>query len=152
MWELEYKESWTPKNWCFCTMVLKKTLESPLDIKEIQPVHPKGDQPWIFIGRTDAETETELTHLRRLWCWERLKAGGEGDNRGWNGCMASPTQWTWVWINSESLWWTWRPGVCSPWGCKEFDMTQWLNWTELNWSANRAGIYFSKPFPCHPTP
>ena len=91
MWELDHKESWAPKNWCFWTVVLKKTLESPLDCKKIQPVHPKGNQSWIFIGRTDAEAETPilwlpdadyLTHLKRSWCWTRLKAGGEGDDRG----------------------------------------------------------------------
>ena len=58
MWELDYKESWAPKNWCFWTVVLEKTLESPLDCKEIQPVYPKGDQSWIFIGKTDVEAET----------------------------------------------------------------------------------------------
>ena len=109
IWELDYKESWVVKNWCFWTVVLEKTLESPLDSKEIQPVHPKGNQPWIFIGRTNVEAETpillatwceELTHLKRLWCWERLKAGGEGGNRGWDGCIVSLTQWTWVWVNS----------------------------------------------------
>ena len=66
----------------------------------------------------------------RLWCWERLKVG-EGDNRGWDGWMASLTQWAWVWVNSGSWWWTGRPRVCSPWGCKELDTTEWLNWTEL---------------------
>ena len=90
MWELDCKESWAPKNWCFWTVVLEKTLESPLDSKEIQPVHCK-DQSWIFIGRTHSEAKTpntftpwcgEMTHLKRLWCWERLKAGGEGDDRG----------------------------------------------------------------------
>ena len=91
IWELDYKESWAQKNWCFWTVVLEKTLESALDCKEIQPVHPKGDQSWIFIGRTDAEAETlatwceELTHLKRPWCWERLRAGGERDDRGWDG-------------------------------------------------------------------
>ena len=94
MWELDYKESWALKNWCFWTVVLGKTLESPLDCKEIQPVHPKGNQSWIFIGRTDAKAENsntlatwykELTHWKKPWCWERLKAGGEGDNRGWDG-------------------------------------------------------------------
>ena len=109
IWELDYKESWVVKNWCFWTVVLEKTLESPLDSKEIQPVHPKGNQPWIFIGRTNVEAETpillatwceELTHLKRLWCWERLKAEGEGGNRGWDGCIVSLTQWTWVWVNS----------------------------------------------------
>ena len=119
MWELDYKESWAPKNWCFWTMVLEKTLQSPLDYKEIQPVHPKGDQSWVFIGRTDVEAEipilwppdAELTHLKRPRCWERLKTGREGDDRGWDGWMASPTQWTWVWVDFGSWWWTGRPDV-----------------------------------------
>ena len=84
----DYKESWTPKIRCFWTVVLEKTLESPLDCKEIQPVHPKGNKSWMFIGRTDVEAETlifwceELTHLKRPWCWERLKVGGKGEDRG----------------------------------------------------------------------
>ena len=94
LWELDYKESWAPKNWCFWTVVLDKTLESPLDCKEIQPVHSKGNESWVFIGRTDGEAETpnilatwceDLTHLKRPCCWESLKAGGEGDDRGWDG-------------------------------------------------------------------
>ena len=93
IWELDYKESWAPKNWCFWTVVLEKTLESPLDCEEIQPVHPKGNQSWIFIGRTDAEAETPILWPhdvknwligKRPWCWERLKAGGDGDDRGWD--------------------------------------------------------------------
>ena len=128
MWELDYKESWALKNWCFWTVVLEKTLESSLDCKEIQiqPVHPKGDQSWVFIGMTDAKAETPvlwpphaknwLTHWKRLWCWERLKAGGERDDRGWDGCMASPTRWTWVWVDSGSWWWTGRPGVLQSMG------------------------------------
>ena len=120
MWELDHKESWVLKNWCFLTVVLEKTLESPLHCMKIQPVHPKGDQSWVFIGRTDVEAETpntlatwceELTHLKRLWWWEGLRAGGEGDDRGWDGWLASPTQCTWVWVNSGSWWWTGRPGV-----------------------------------------
>ena len=117
MWELACEESWAPKNWCFWTVVLEKTLESPLDCKEIQPVHPKGDQSWVFLGRNDAKASTlatsceELTHWKRLWCWEGLGAGGEGDDRGWDGWMASPTQWTWVSVNSRGWWWTGRPGV-----------------------------------------
>ena len=119
MWELDHKESWGPKNWCFWTMVLEKTLESPLDCKEIRPVNPKGNQSWIFFGRTDIEAETpilwppdckEPTHLKRPWGWERLKVG-EGDDRGWDGWMASPTQWTWVWVSSRSWWWTGKPGM-----------------------------------------
>ena len=113
--------------------------ESALDCKEIKPVDPKGNQSWTFTGRTDAEAEgplatwgEELTHWNRPWCWEWLKAGGQEDYRGWNGWMASLTWWTWVWVT---------PGVgdgagilvyCSPWGCKDLDTVEWLNWTELN--------------------
>ena len=93
MWELDYKESWVLKNWCFWTVVLEKTLESPLDCKEIQPVHSKGDQSWVFVGRTNAEAETPIlwppdvnSQLsgERPWCWERLKAKGEVGGRGWD--------------------------------------------------------------------
>ena len=111
MWELDYKESFTLKNRCFWTVVLEKTLESPLDWREIQPVHPNWDHSWVFTGSTDAEAETpikvlttsceELTHWKRPWCWEGLGAEGEGDDRGWDGWMASPTQWTWVWVDSS---------------------------------------------------
>ena len=90
MWELDYKESWALKNWCFWIVVLEKTLESPLDCKEIQPVHPKGNQSWILMMlswnfNTLAIWCEELTHWKRPWCWERLKAGGEGDDTGWDG-------------------------------------------------------------------
>ena len=111
MWELDYKESWTPKNWCFWTVVLEKTLESPLDCKEIQPVHGKGNESchwkdwcWSWNSNTLVTWCEELTHWKRLWCWKRLKAGGEGDNRGWDSWMASLTQWTWVWVSSGSWW------------------------------------------------
>ena len=109
--------SWS---WCFWTMVLEKTLESPLDCKQIKSLNPKGTQPWIFIGNTAAEAEVPIlwppdekspSHWKRPWCWERLKAGGEGDDRGWDGWMASLTRWTWVWANSGSWWWTGRPDV-----------------------------------------
>ena len=141
LWKLDYKESWVLKNWCFWTLVLEKTLESPLNCKEIQPVHPKRDQSWVFIGRTDFETETpntlatwceELIHLKRHWCWERLRAGGEGDDRGWDDCMASLTQCTWVWVDSESWWWTGRPGMLQFMGSQRVghDWVTELNWTE----------------------
>ena len=141
-------ESWTIKKaecqrtdtfelWC-----LEKILESPLDFKEIKPVHPKGNQSWIFIGRTDVEAETpilwpgceELIHWKRPWCWDRLKAGGERDNRTWDGWMASPTQWTWVWVNSRSWWWTGRPSVLQSMGSQrvKHDWATQLNWTEGN--------------------
>ena len=137
MWELDYKESWVLKNWCFWTVVLKTTLESPLDCK-IKPVNHKGNRSWIFIGRTDAEAEAlilclatwckGLTHWKISWCWERLKAGGEGDDRGWDGWMASLTQWRWVWVNSRRG----RPGVLQSMGSKRAGH----NWaTELNWTS-----------------
>ena len=119
LWEFDCEESWVSKNWWFWSVMLEKTLESPLDCKEIQPVHPKGDQTWVFIGKTDVEAETptlatwceDLTHLKRPWCWEGLGVGIEGDNRGWDGWMASRTQWPWVWVNSGRWWWTGRPGM-----------------------------------------
>ena len=119
MWELDCEEGWALKNWCFWNAMLEKTLESPLDCKEIQPVHSEGDQPWDFFGVNDAKAEAPVLwppHAKswligKDWCWEGLRAGGEGDNRGWDGWMASRTQWTWVWVNSRSWWWTGRPGV-----------------------------------------
>ena len=77
----------------------------------------------------------ELTHWKRPWCWERLKEGGEGDNRRWDGWMASPTRWTWVWVSSGSWWWKGSLACCSPWGRKKSDMTEWLNWTHVHTSA-----------------
>ena len=127
---------WAPKNWCFWTVMLEKTLESPLHCKEIQPVHSKGDRSWVFFERNDAKAETPILwppHAKsRLigkdWCWEGLGAGGEGDDRGWDGWMASLTRWTWVWVNSGSWWWTGRPGVGSQ-GVGHDWVTE-LNWTE----------------------
>ena len=139
MWELDHKESWALKNWFFWTVVLEKTLESPLDCKEIQPVYSE-DQPWDSFGGNDAKAETpvlwlphaELTHLKRLWCWEGLRARGEGGNRWWDGWMASLTRWTWVWVNSRSWWWTGRPGVLRLMGSQRVghDWVTELNWTE----------------------
>ena len=203
MWELEYKESWAPKKWCFGTVVLEKTLESPLDCQEIEPVSPKGNQPWICMGRNDAEAEApilwppdakghligkdsdagkdwrhkekgmrmtedemvgrhhrsnghefektpgdsegqgslaccspwrhkELINWKRPWCWEILRAGGEGSDGGWDDWMALSTQWTWVWVNSRS-WWcvTGRPGVLQFMGLQRVGH----NWvSEMNWT------------------
>ena len=138
MCELDHKEGWVLKNWCFWTAVLEKILETPLDCKEIQPVHPKGDQSWVFSGRIDAEADSnilatwceELTHYKRPWCWERLKVGGEGVDRGWDGWIASLTQWTWVWVNSRSWWRTGRPGMLQSMGSQRVGH-DWV--TELNW-------------------
>ena len=214
MWELNHKEGWAPKNWCFWTVVLEKTLESPLDCKKIQSVNPKGNQSWIFIGRTDAEapvlwsfvaksqfirkepdagkdwrqeekgmtedkmvgwhhwlnghefeqtpvdgygqgslaccsplgfkesdktvTEQQKAYLwligKRPWCWERLKVGGEGDDRGQDGWMTSLTQWTWIWVNSGSWWWTGKPGVLQSMVSQRVghDWATELNWAELS--------------------
>ena len=112
MWELSHKEGWVPKNWCFWTVVWEKTLESPLDCKEIQPVHPRGNQPWVFIGRTDADPILWPPDAKN-WLigkdpdaekdWRQEE---QGDHRGWDSWMASPTQWTWVWVSSGSWLWT----------------------------------------------
>ena len=143
--ELDYKESWVQKNQYFWTVVLEKTLESPLDCKEIQSVHPTGDQSWVFIERTDVEAETTVFGppdakswliWKRPWCWEWLKAGGEGDDREWDDWMASPTQWTWVWVDCRSWWWTGRPGMLQFMELQS--RTQLSDWTELNWS-----VYFN---------
>ena len=135
------EESWALKNWCFWTVVLEKPLECPLDCKEVQPVHPKGDQSWVFIGRTDAKAKAPVLwppHAKswligKDWCWEGLGAGGEGDDRGWDGWKASLTRWMWVWVNSGSWWWTGRPGVLRFMGSQRVghNWAAELNWTEL---------------------
>ena len=110
IWELDYNESWVPENWFFLTVVLEKTLESPLDCKEIQPVHPKGNQSWMFIGRTDAEGETPVIwppDVKSWLIWTDSDAGKDWrqEEKGkTQDEMASPTQWTWVWVNSGSWW------------------------------------------------
>ena len=136
MWELDHKESWALKNYCFWTVVLEKTLESSLAGKEIKPVHPKGNQSWIFIGRTDAEAESpilwppdEKNWLIGPWCWERLKTGGE-DDRKWDGWMASMPWWTWVWASSGSWW---KPSMLQSMGSQRVGH---IKVTELNWSLN----------------
>ena len=119
--------------------MLEKTLKVPLECKEIKPVKPEGYQSWIFIGRTDAEAEApiiwceELNHWKRPWCWERLKAGGEGDDRGWDGWMASLIWWTWIWASSGSWWWTGKPGVLQSMGLQRvgYDWVTEQNWKDL---------------------
>ena len=142
MWEL-CSESWAPKNWCFWTVVLEKTLESSLDCKEILSAHPKGNQSWVFIGRTDAEAETPILWPLRQRADSLEKtlmkdwgAGGEGDDRGWDSQMAYPTQWTWVWVSSGSWWWRGKPSVLLSMGSQRVrhDWTSELKWTELKYS------------------
>ena len=143
VWELDHKESWALKNRCFWTVVLEKTLESPLDCKEIWPVHPKGNQSWIFTGRTDAEAETPI-----LWppdaknwligkdpdAWKDWSQEVQGDDSRWDAWMASLTpsltQQTWVWANSRSLWRTRKPGIQKFMGSRRIGH-DWV--TELNW-------------------
>ena len=140
LWELDYKESWAWKNWCFWTVVLEKTLESPLDSSKIQPVHPKENQSWIFTGRTDAEAETPILwppDVKNWLIWKDPDAGKdwrweEKDDRGWNDWMASLTQWTWVWASPGSWWWTGKPGVLQSMRSQRVGR-DWA--TELNWST-----------------
>ena len=125
-------------------MVLNKTLESPLDCKEIQPVHSEEEQPWESLEgmmlmlklHYFGHLMQELTHWKRLWCWEGLGAG-EGDDRGWDGWMASWTRWTWVWVNSGDGDGQGGLACCDSWGREESDTTERLNWTELNWTLNK---------------
>ena len=136
------EESWVLKNGCFWTVVLEKMLESPLDCKEIQPVHSEGDQPWVFFGRNDAKAETPILWPPHAKSWLVGKDSDAGRDwgqeekgmTGWDGWMASPTQWTWVWVNSGSWWWTGRPGVLQFMGLQRVghDWATELNWTELN--------------------
>ena len=137
MWELDYKESGALRNWCFWTVVLEKTLESPLDCKEIQPVYPKGDQSWVLIGRTDAEAETPILWPPDEKSWligkdpDAGKDWGQEEKgmTGQDGWMASPTQWKRVWVNSGSWQWTGRPGVLQSMGLQRVEQVS--NWTEL---------------------
>ena len=132
-----FEEGWASKNWFFWTVELAKTLESPLDCKEIKPVNLKGNQSWIFIGRTDGWSWSsntlatwcgKLTQSKRPRCWERLRAGGKGDDRGWDGWMASLTQWRWVWASSRRWWRTGKPGGATVHGVSK--SRTWLsNWT-----------------------
>ena len=148
MWELDYKGSWELKNWCFWTVVLEKTLESPLDCKEIQPVNLKGNQSWISIGGTDAEAESPILwppDVKNWLIWKDPDAGEdwrreEKGMTGWVGWMASVTQWTWVRVDSGSWWWTGRPGVLQCMGSKRVghNWAAELNWTCLNFSNDSS--------------
>ena len=136
MWELDHKEGWASKIdafelWCWRRLLsvfwtARKSNQSVL--KEISPEYSLENQSW---NNTLATWYKGRTCWKRTWCWERLRAGGEGGDRGWDDWMASPTRWTWVWVSSGSWWWTGRPGVLQFMGCKESDTTERLNWTEL---------------------
>ena len=144
------KEGWAPKNGCFQTVVLEKTLESPLDCKEIQSVNSKRNQSWIFIGRTDTEAPILWPCDANSWligkdpdAGERLKAGGEEGDRGWDGWMASLTQWTWGWVNSGGGWWTRKP--CVLWSVGSQSQT-WLN----DWTTNTYMFMYNWFLCCPP--
>ena len=119
MWELDHKESWAPKNdafelWCWRRLLRIPWATRSSDqsiLKEINPENSLKDSCWNWNSNILTTWCEELTHWKRPWCWERFWAGGEGDNRGWDGWMASPIRWTWVWISSGSWWWTGKPGV-----------------------------------------
>ena len=133
MWELDHKEGWVLKNWCFWTVVLK-TLESHLDCKKIQPVHPKGNQSWILIEGADPEAEAPMLwppdaksqligqdpDAGQDWRWKKGMTG-------WDGWMALLTQWTWSWASSKRWWRTGKPGVLQSLELQELDTTEWLN-------------------------
>ena len=140
MWELDYKESWVQKNWCIWIVVLERLLRVPWTarrsnqsvLKEISPgcsleglmLKLKLQYFGHLIRRTDS--------LEKTQCWKILKAGGEGDDRGWDGWMASPIQWTWVWVNSGSWWWTGRPGVLQSMESRRVKHDWATKWTEMN--------------------
>ena len=134
MWELDHQEGWVLKNWCFWTVVLEKTLESPLDSKEVKPVNQRKSVLnihwrhwcWGWSSNTLATGCKESTHWKRSWCWERLRAR-EGHNRGQDGWMPSPTQWTWVWASSGRWWGTGKPGMLQSTGLQIIghDSAEW---------------------------
>ena len=166
MWELDCEEGWARKNWCFWTVVLEKTLKSPLDCKEIQPVHSKEDHSWVFIGRTDAKSETPVLwppHAKSWLIWKDSDAG-----RDWGQEEKGMTE------DEMAAWhrrldgreFEWTPGVgdgqgglacCDSWGRKESDTTERLNWTELKynfigflmgWSSVWRLLFFPSNTPC----
>ena len=138
MWELDYKESWAPKNWCFWTVMSDKTLESPLDCKQIQPIHPRGNQSCMFIRRTDAKAETSILWPPDVKNWLIWKDPDTGKDWRWEekGMTVDEMVGWHYWLNGHEF--EQAPGVgdgqgslacCTPWGHKELDMTEQLNWT-----------------------
>ena len=159
MWELNYKERWVPKNWCFRTVVLEKTFESPLNCKKIQPVHPKGDQSWMFIGRTDIEDETPILWPPDAKSWLIGKDPDAG--RDWGREEKGMTEDEMVgwhhWLDGHVF--EQAPGVgdgqgslvcCSPWCCKESDTTEPLNWTDRgeDWEMEKPKQGYQELLPC----
>ena len=149
MWELDCEETWEPKNWCFWNWCWRRLLESPLDCKEIQPVHSKGDQPWVFFGRNDAEAETAVPWPPHAKSWLIGKDSDAGRDWGQEekGTTEDEMAGCHHWLSGHEFEWT--PGVgdeqeglacCDSWGLKESDTTERLNWTELNWTQTKAAF------------
>ena len=150
MWELDYKERWGPKNWCFWTVVLEKTLESPLDCKETQLVHPKGDQSWVFIRRIDIEAEAQIFWPpdAKSWLIWKVPAAGKDWGQEEKGMTEDEIVGWHPRLNGHGFGWTQGVGdgqrglaCCSPWGCKESDATEPLNWTEVPFTLQ--SFYFA---------
>ena len=148
MWELDYKEGWAPKNWWFWTMVLEKTLESPLDCKEIHPVHPKADQSWVFIGGTDAEAEIPILWPpdAKSWLTGEDPEAGKSLRREKKGTIEDDMVGCYHQVDGQEF--EQAPGVgdgqgslacCCPWGCKELDTTDWLKWI---WGKRTVNLFF----------
>ena len=141
MWELDYKEGWAPKNWCFWTVVLESFLRVPWTARRsnqsiLKKISPGCSLEGLMLSLNSNNLATwceELTHLKWPWCWERLKAGREENDRGWDGWMASPTWWTWVWVSSGSWWWTGKPGALQSMGSQRVrqDWVTEMKWTRL---------------------
>ena len=148
---LDYKESWVLKIWCFWTVVLENTLESSLDCREIQPVQPKRDQSWGFIGRTDAQPETPVLWPPHAKSWLIGKDSDAGRDRGQEEKGMAEDEMAGGHHRLDGHEFEWTLGVgdgqgglasCDSWGGKELDMTEWLNWTELNWSMKlKKGLF-----------
>ena len=161
MWELDHKESWAPKNWCFWTVVLEKTLKSHLGCKEIKPVILKGNQSWIFIGRTDAEAETPMLwpHDTKNWLIGKEPYAGKDWRQEEKGITDDETVGWHHWLDGHEFEQPLRVGdgqeslMCSsPWDHKELDMTERLNWSELNWFCILFTLHtnfhlYKEPFP-----
>ena len=149
MWELDCEEGWAPKTWCFWTVVLEKTLESPLDCKDIPPVHSEGDQPWDFFGRNDAKAETPVLWPPHVKSWLVGKDSDAGRDWGQEekGTTEAETAGWHHWLDGRESRWT--PGVgdgqgglacCDSWGRKESDTTQRLIWSDLIWYCDKVGL------------
>ena len=134
--------------WVLLQLLISNTPWKEFRVESRNEAGYQQDWCWSWNSNTLATWCEDLTHLKRPWCWERLRAGGEGDDRGWDGWMASPTWWTWVWVNSGSWWWTGRPGVLQSMGSQRVghDWANELNWRSgKNWQNRSSGRYFQEP-------